>query len=82
MRAELESLKKALPEHYPFLHVIADVDKPTDLKQALRGDPYNLGDPVPRHFLSILSDGEPAPFRNGQRPAGTGQRDRRTRRIR
>ncbi len=23
MRADLESLKKALPEHYPFLHVIA-----------------------------------------------------------
>jgi hypothetical protein len=65
MRAELESLKKGLPERYPFLHVIADIDKPTDLRQALRGDPYNLGDPIPRHFLSILSPSQPAPFQNG-----------------
>src|SRR5262249_34062579 len=65
MRAELESMKKALPERYPFLHVIADIDNPTDLKLARRGDPYNLGDPVPRSFLSILSDAAPVPFRNG-----------------
>ena len=65
MRAELKSLKSDLPERYPFLHVIADIDNPADLKQALRGDPYNLGDPVPRRFLSILSDGAPAPFHNG-----------------
>ena len=65
MRATLESLKKALPERYPFLHVIGDVDNPTDLKQAIRGDPYNLGDPVPRHFLSVLCDGKPAAFHNG-----------------
>jgi len=54
-----------LPERYPFLHVIADIDNPADLKQALRGDPYNLGDPVPRRFLSILSDGAPVPFHKG-----------------
>src|SRR5262249_32983227 len=65
MRADLESLKKALPERYAFLHTIADIDNPADLKQALRGDPYNLGDPVPRSFLSILSDGSPVPFHNG-----------------
>src|SRR5205823_6707969 len=56
MRGELASLKKALPERYPFLHVIADVEKPADLNQALRGDPYNLGPPVPRHFLTILTN--------------------------
>jgi hypothetical protein len=65
MRAELATLKKALPERYPFLHVIADIEHPTDLKLHIRGDPYNLGDPVPRHFLSILCDGQPAAFRNG-----------------
>ncbi|HWB97855.1 MAG TPA: DUF1553 domain-containing protein, partial [Bryobacteraceae bacterium] len=65
MRAELAALKKALPERYPFLHVLADVEHPTDLKLAIRGDPYNLGDPVPRHFLSILSDGSPAPLHTG-----------------
>jgi hypothetical protein len=65
MRAELESLKKGLPEHYPFLHVIDDVERPIDLKQAIRGDPYNLGDPVPRHFLRILSDGSPELLQTG-----------------
>jgi Protein of unknown function (DUF1553) len=65
MRAELESFKKALPEGYPFLHVIADVERPVDLKQALRGDPYNLGDPVPRRFLSALSEGELISLRTG-----------------
>ncbi len=65
MSAELESLKKALPEHYPFLHVISDVEHPLDLKQALRGDPYNLGDPVARHFLRILSDGSPVSLETG-----------------
>src|SRR5207302_3794985 len=26
---------------------------------------YNLGDEVPRHFVSVLSDGAPAPFEKG-----------------
>ncbi len=30
-----------------------------------RGSPYNLGDEEPRHFLSVLSGGEPAPFAKG-----------------
>jgi len=35
------------------------------LKLHLRGNPYNLGDPVPRRFLSVLGPGEPAPFTRG-----------------
>jgi hypothetical protein len=65
MRRKLEALKKALPERYPFLHTVSDVDRPMDLKQALRGDPYNLGDAIPRHFLSILSNGDPQLLGNG-----------------
>jgi hypothetical protein len=64
MRDELKALKKALPERYPFLHVVADTENPTDLKQALRGDPYNLGDPVPRRFLAVLGGREEG-FRAG-----------------
>jgi hypothetical protein len=41
------------------------VDKPTNLKVSKRGSPYNLGDEVPRHFVSVLSDGTPAPFEHG-----------------
>jgi hypothetical protein len=31
----------------------------------VRASPYNLGDEVPRHFLSILSAGDPEPFTKG-----------------
>ncbi|MEO8126012.1 MAG: PSD1 and planctomycete cytochrome C domain-containing protein [Bryobacteraceae bacterium] len=65
LREKLELLKKALPVQYPFLHTITDVAKPTDLPLHLRGDPYNLGEPVPRRFLPILSKSEPVPFREG-----------------
>lgn len=65
LRAELKWLKAAMPEHYPFLHTIADVQTPVDLKLHLRGDPYNLGDAIPRQFLAILSDPQPTPFRHG-----------------
>src|SRR5688572_7599816 len=30
-----------------------------------RGDPYNLGEPVPRHLLSVLANPEPAPLKTG-----------------
>jgi len=65
LREKLKDLKKALPSQYPFLHTITDVEKPADLPVHLRGDPYNLGDPVPRRFLPILSTSEPTPFRDG-----------------
>ena len=47
------------------MHGVHDVEKPINLKVSLRGNPFNLGDEVPRHFLSILSTGEPAPFAKG-----------------
>ena len=31
----------------------------------MRGNPYNLGPEVPRHFLSVLSPGDPKPFQHG-----------------
>ena len=38
---------------------------PSNLPLAIRGNPENLGPEVPRHFLSILSPGEPQPFSKG-----------------
>ena len=32
---------------------------------AIRGNPENLGPEVPRHFLSVLSEGDPTPFAQG-----------------
>ncbi|HZR22112.1 MAG TPA: PSD1 and planctomycete cytochrome C domain-containing protein [Vicinamibacterales bacterium] len=65
LRADIKKLRADLGPHFPFVHGVADVEKPVELKLARRGNPYNLGDEVPRHFLSILSDGAPQPFSKG-----------------
>ena len=65
LRSDVEALRKAQPPKYPFVHGVGDADKPVNLKVSRRGSPYNLGPEVPRHFLSILSDAEPASFSKG-----------------
>jgi hypothetical protein len=65
LRAELKALQAAVPKAYPFYHVLRDVEKPANTKLAIRGNPENLGEEVPRHFLTALCDGEPAPFEQG-----------------
>ena len=65
LRNELDALKKALPEQYPFLHVLHDGDKLANEKVAIRGDAQNLGEEAPRRFLQALCEGEPPPFTNG-----------------
>jgi Protein of unknown function (DUF1549)/Protein of unknown function (DUF1553)/Planctomycete cytochrome C len=65
LRTNIEALRKAQPPKYPFVHGVADVATPTNLKVSRRGSPYNLGDEVPRHFVSVLSDGTPKPFEHG-----------------
>jgi len=46
------------------VHVVME-DKPHDLNVFLRGNPDNKGPVEPRHFLKILSNGEPVPFKEG-----------------
>ncbi len=65
LRADLDKLRKDEPAKYPFVHGVADVDTPVNLKISKRGSPYNLGDEEPRHFLSVLSDADPVPFSRG-----------------
>jgi hypothetical protein len=65
LRARLAELKKTLPPQYPFLHTIKDKKEPADSKVYIRGDEKNQGEIAPRRFLSVLSGGEPEPFRNG-----------------
>jgi len=61
LRAKVDALKKAAPPLYPYLHAIADLSSPKNLKVHLRGSPYNFGDEVPRRFPEVLSppDGKP-----------------------
>jgi len=65
MRKELKRLEEALPEPYPFLHGYRDLEKPKDLRIAIRGDEDNLGKVAPRRFLHVLSEGVPAAFGQG-----------------
>lgn len=65
LRAELEQLKKALPERYPYYHIIRDRDKPKNERIRIRGSADNLGEEAPRGFLTILSPGQPRLFRHG-----------------
>ena len=65
LREEQAAAKKALPERYPFLHILADTKEPRDMPLHRRGDPYSMGDIIPRHFLSVLGKPEPAALGHG-----------------
>ncbi len=58
LRAKVDALTDALPEKYPFLHVVHDKEDPKDEHVHIRGSKDNLGAEVPRRFLTILG-GEP-----------------------
>ncbi len=61
---EVESLKKAAGEKYPIAHSITE-GTIANVKLHRRGNHKDLGDEVPRHFLSILSADKPQPFSQG-----------------
>lgn len=65
IRKEAEDAQKKLQPYYSFVHGVKDAESPINLQVSLRGDPFNLGDEVQRHFLSALSDGDPKPFTTG-----------------
>jgi len=67
LRDDIEKLRKDQPPKYAFVHGVADVEKPVNLKVSKRGSPFNLGDEEPRHFLSVLgpADAPPVPFSKG-----------------
>jgi hypothetical protein len=45
--------------------VLTDLPEPYEPHVFRRGNPSRPGDPVPRAFLKVLSDGEPKPFTQG-----------------
>jgi uncharacterized protein DUF1553/uncharacterized protein DUF1549/cytochrome c len=65
LRDDIKALRKEQPAEYAFVHGVADAEKPVNLHISKRGNPFNLGDEEPRHFLSVLSNGSPAAFANG-----------------
>ncbi|MEQ8765253.1 MAG: DUF1553 domain-containing protein [Planctomycetota bacterium] len=68
--AELESRIESLKKTKPDVRVVMGVkdreaESIADLPLHRRGDPDQLGPPVPRRFLEVLCDGEPARFTAG-----------------
>lgn len=67
VRKDIDEARKKIDPYYPYVHGIKD--KPnaeiSELPLALRGDPMTLGEPVDRHFLSVLSPGDPEPLKQG-----------------
>ena len=59
LRKDVERYKKEIPEQYPYLQIISDVEKLKTQKLFLRGDRNNLGDEVPPRNLTILCNGGP-----------------------
>jgi hypothetical protein len=62
---DIAALEKKLDPSYPFIHGVKDAEKPVNIQLALRGNPDTLGPEVPRHFLSVLSPGDPVPLTEG-----------------
>ncbi|MFL6463742.1 MAG: DUF1553 domain-containing protein [Bryobacteraceae bacterium] len=67
LNKQIEELQKSAEEgeKFPFVHGVADKPKPIDVAVNLRGNPHNLGDPVPRHFPEVLSPSDVKPFKQG-----------------
>ena len=67
IRAQRDALQDRLPE-VPMAYAVAE-GKPASARIQKRGEPFNLGEEVPRGFLSALGGG---PFAEGE--AGSGRR--------
>jgi hypothetical protein len=66
IQSDIDALRKKLETHYPFTHGVKDSETPEDIQVAFRGDANNPEGPaIPRHFLSLLSEGDPQPFTQG-----------------
>jgi len=65
IRKDIDEARKKIEPGFPYLHSVKDAENPKNIQLAFRGDPFDLKQEVPRHFLSILSENDPAPFSKG-----------------
>ncbi|MFO0367543.1 MAG: PSD1 and planctomycete cytochrome C domain-containing protein [Acidobacteriota bacterium] len=65
IRKDIDEARKKLEPGFPYLHGVKDAPEARNIQLAFRGDPFDLKQEVPRHFLSILSPSDPAPFQKG-----------------
>jgi hypothetical protein len=65
LQDDVDAARKKLEPHYPFIHGVKDSETPVNIPLSIRGNPENLGPEVQRHFLSVLSEGDPDPLTKG-----------------
>ena len=65
LRDDIAAMEKAMPERYAYVHGVKDLEKPSNLKVAIRGSAFRQGAEVPRGFLTVLGPGERAAFSKG-----------------
>ena len=64
LRKDIETMQKALPAKYAYVHGVRDIEKPVEQKLHVRGNPMREGEVVPRRFLQVLTP-EPLPLVKG-----------------
>ena len=65
LKDDIAAMEKAMPEPYPFVHGVADVENPVNLKVAIRGSAYRSGQEIPRGYLTVLGPGPRRTFTKG-----------------
>ncbi len=65
LSADVKKRRKELDQKHPFVHGVADVDKPSPIQVHLRGSPFRLGEEVPARFPSLLVSTNAEPFTQG-----------------
>ncbi len=61
----VEEWRASGPAAPPRAMVLQDLPTPIKPRVFVRGNPNSLGDEVPRQFLRVLCQGQPAPFEHG-----------------
>jgi mono/diheme cytochrome c family protein len=65
LRDDIAAMEKSLPEPYAYVHGVRDLEKPADLKVAIRGSAYRQGAEVARGFLTVFGASERQKFTKG-----------------
>jgi hypothetical protein len=65
LKDDIEAMNKDMDPAVPYAHAVSEAAKPVNLKVHVRGNPFNLGDEVPRGFPAVLSPSDPVRFEKG-----------------
>lgn len=65
LKAAAKEVAALVPPEPAKCHGVADVEKPTDLKVFVRGNPSKTGEIAPRRFLRVLAGAEAPLFKRG-----------------